>query len=144
MTDNRTTELLRKLLNECGVGYFTDDDERAYDEPARTTWDFVLCGYEMTVTATEFVDIEGKTYLEMDFHHAFTPEQAIAATLGEKPRDKTEERLLDACNRAARDYVTQLEELVRDWQALYEHPDYGDCVRLRKRMQALGIEVIDE
>jgi hypothetical protein len=82
MTDNRTTELLHKLLDERGVEYFTDDDERAYDEPARTTWDFVLCGLEMTVTATEFVDVEGKTYLEMDFHHAFTPEQAIAATLG--------------------------------------------------------------
>ena len=76
------TDELRRLLDERGVEYFTDDDERAYDEPARTTWDFVLCGYEMTVTVTEFVDIDGKTYLEMDFHHAFTPEQAIAATLG--------------------------------------------------------------
>ena len=76
------TEVLRRMLDERGVEYFTDDDERAYDEPARTTWDFVLCGYEMTVTVTEFVDIDGKTYLEMDFHHAFTPEQAIAATLG--------------------------------------------------------------
>ena len=82
MTDNRTTELLCKLLDERGVEYLTNDDERAYDEPARTTWDFVLCGYDMTVTATEFVDVEGKTYLEMDFHHAFTPKQAIAATLG--------------------------------------------------------------
>lgn len=76
------TDELWRMLNERGVEYLTDDDERAYDEPARTTWDFVLCGYEMTVTATEFVDVEGKTYLEMDFHHAFTPEQAIAATLG--------------------------------------------------------------
>lgn len=89
MSDNRTTELLCKLLDERGVEYFTDDDERAYDEPARTTWDFVLCGYEMTVTATEFVDIEGKTYLEMDFHHAFTPEQAIAATLGTEINGET-------------------------------------------------------
>lgn len=82
MADSQTTKLLCKLLEERGVEYFTDDNERAHDEPARTTWDFVLCGYEMTVTATELVDIEGKTYLEMDFHHAFTPEQAIAATLG--------------------------------------------------------------
>ena len=37
-----------------------------------------------------------------------------------------------------------LEELVQDWQVLYEDPDYGDCIRLRKRMQELGIEVIDE
>lgn len=54
-----------------------------------------------------------------------TPEQAIAATLGSE-REKA------------------LEELVQDWQVLYEDPDYGDCVRLRKRMQELGIEVIDE
>ncbi|MBR2681530.1 MAG: hypothetical protein IKE23_12440, partial [Exiguobacterium sp.] len=93
MTDNRTTELLCKLLDERGVEYLTNDDERAYDEPARTTWDFVLCGYDMTVTATEFVDVEGKTYLEMDFHHAFTPEQAIAATLGSE-REKALEKLV--------------------------------------------------
>lgn len=37
-----------------------------------------------------------------------------------------------------------LEELVQDWQVLYENRDLGDCVRLRKRMQELGIEVIDE
>lgn len=37
-----------------------------------------------------------------------------------------------------------LEELVQDWQVLYEEPDYGDCIRLRKKMQELGIEVIDE
>ena len=54
-----------------------------------------------------------------------TPEQVIAATLGSE-REKA------------------LEELVQDWQALYEEPDYGDCCRLRKRMQELGIEVIDE
>ena len=54
-----------------------------------------------------------------------TPEQAIAATLGSE-REKA------------------LEKLVQDWQALYEEPDYGDCCRLRKRMQELGIEVIDE
>ena len=52
-------------------------------------------------------------------------EQAIAATLWSE-REKA------------------LEELVQDWQVLYEEPDYGDCVRLRKRMQELGIEVIDE
>jgi hypothetical protein len=53
-----------------------------------------------------------------------TPEQAIAATLGSE-REKA------------------LEKLVQDWQALYEEPDYGDCCSLRKRMQALGIEVVD-
>lgn len=82
MTDNRTTKLLHKLLDERGVEYETDVDECCDDEQPSTTWDFNLCGLEMTVTTKEFVDIDGKTYLEMDFHHAFTPEQAIAATLG--------------------------------------------------------------
>jgi len=34
-----------------------------------------------------------------------------------------------------------LEALVRDWQELYEYPDYGDCCRLMKRMREFGIEV---
>ena len=33
----------------------------------------------------------------------------IAMTLEEKPRDRTEERLLNACNQATQDYVTQIE-----------------------------------
>jgi len=79
------------------------------------------------------IRLDGKTYriwaydnerLAMSIAY-LTPEQAIAATLGSE-REKA------------------LEELVQDWQALYECPDYGDCVRLRKRMQELGIEVIDE
>jgi len=127
MTDNRVTEYLCKLLDERGVEYFTDDDERAYDEPARTTWDFILCGLEMTVTATEFVDTEGKTYLEMDFHHAFTPEQAIAATLGD-----------DGYKQAAEYWKRMYEELLterigeeRDYpehDGRYECPDCGNVV----------------
>lgn len=137
MSDSNATELLRKLLDERGVKYIKDSE------------------YVTTVLMDDkmirYYGYDGDFSVEVLFPRArlngttwFTPEQAIAATLGEKPRDKTGEWLLDACNRAARDYVTQLEELVRDWQALYEHPDYGDCCRLRKRMQALGIEVIDE
>ena len=120
--------------------------------------------YVMTVTATEFVDVEGKTYLEMDFHHAFTPEQAIAATLGNMSATVDNVlSLLNEMNEQGRieyaDYSQlhdaiattlgserekQLEKLVQDWQVLYDEPDYGDCIRLRKRMQELGIEVIDE
>lgn len=36
--------------------------------------------------------------------------------------------------------ISELESLVRDWCELYESPDYGDCIRLRKRMHALGLE----
>jgi len=37
--------------------------------------------------------------------------------------------------------IAELESLVRDWQELYENPDYGDCCRLTRRMRELGIEV---
>ena len=122
MTDNRTTAKLCKLLRERGIEYTTDDDERAYDEPVKTTWDFVLCGLEMTVTATEFVDVEGKTYLEMDFHHAFTPEQAIAATLGSE-REK------------------ELEKLIRDL-APFVCADDG-IEDIEARIRALGLTEVD-
>ena len=49
-----------------------------------------------------------------------------------------------ADNAKLKQRIEELEELVSDWCDLYEEPDYGDCIRLRKRMQALGIEVIDE
>ena len=37
--------------------------------------------------------------------------------------------------------IAELEQLVRDWCDLYEAPDYGDCIRLRKRMKEPGIEL---
>ena len=76
------TEELRRLLDERGVEHIDNDDERDYDEPRKTTWDYTICGLEMTVTATESVDCEGTQFLYMEWHHFFTPEQAIAATLG--------------------------------------------------------------
>jgi hypothetical protein len=77
------TDELRKLLDERGVKYIDNDDERdEIAEPLTTTWEYIQCGYEMVVTATEACDVENKPYLDMDFHHYFTPEQAIAATLG--------------------------------------------------------------
>jgi len=71
-----------------------------------------------------------------------------AATLGEKPRDKTEEWLLNACNQAARDYVAQLEQerdelkqLVRD---LIPFVCADDGIEgIEARVKELRIEVID-
>ena len=40
--------------------------------------------------------------------------------------------------------IAELEELVRDWQVLYENPDLSGYTRLRNRTLNLGIEVIDE
>lgn len=77
------TEELRRLLDERGVEYETNEDERdPIVEPERTAWEYNQCGHEMYVVATEAVDVEGKPYLDLDFYHYHTPEQAIAATLG--------------------------------------------------------------
>lgn len=35
--------------------------------------------------------------------------------------------------------IAELESLVCDWCDLYEEPDYGDCIRLRNRMEKLGL-----
>ena len=124
--DNRTTEL-REKLTERGVEYTTNDHMGAYE----TSWN----GF----TAMQLTP--GAKLLMV-----FTPDQAIAATLGEKPRDKTEEWLLKACNQATQDYVKALEELVRDmWREITTCPDYavppcmtdGICERVRN----LGVEM---
>ena len=136
VTDNRATELLHKLLIARGVEFDTDIDECCYYEPPKTTWDFVLCGLEMTVTAKEFVDVEGKKYLEMDFHHAFTPEQAIAVTLGSERIAELEaenERLRKAgyeigyhdAMKAAKRGGTLIAEQVS--KAVYTHSIHADC-----------------
>ena len=124
------TDELRRLLDERGVEWY---------EPTmkpNTTWFPDAYGINCRVKPWGDV-LQVKRY-------GLTPEQAIAATLGDKPHDKTEEWLLKACNQATQDYVKALEKLVQDWQVLYDEPDYGDYYRLRKRMQDLGIEVIDE
>lgn len=128
------TDELRRLLDERGVEWEADD---------RKTYTFTYWG---DWAFTEPLDAKPGTLgaqCELMCIPA-TPEQAIAATLGEKPRDKTEEWLLKACNQATHDYVTALKKLVQDWQVLYDERDYGDCCRLRKRMQDLGIEVSND
>lgn len=191
MTDNRTTELLCKLLDERGVKY----DVKALRETEWTVNGVIWHANEYDGNLNVYV---------RNNDMLLTPEQAIAATLGSE-REKRLTKLVriygeianyfcerfaccDAefanckyciglpqggqcelgwCNDESNalgieqpdygggecepvnlqelyDRITELEELVRDWQALYENPDFGDCVRLKKRMQELGIEVIDE
>lgn len=112
------TDELRKLLDERGVEYYKHED----GEPLRelhegrddaTSW---RAG-GANVCAVPFDDYTFDLWID----HA-TPEEAIAAALGS-------------------DREAALEELVRDWQELYENPDYGECVRLTDRMRKLGIEV---
>lgn len=100
------TEELRRMLDERGEPYTTNDDMGCRE----TSWRG-FTAYQLTPDS------------KLIMHP--TPEQAIAATLGSE-REKA------------------LEELVQDWQALYEEPDYGDCCRLMNRMRELGIEVVDD
>lgn len=119
MTDNRTTELtaterICEQLEAAGVSFV-----RSEQIIEGTYW-----GVTWFIGETKFEFRENDKRTDLIAFNS-TPEQAIAATLGSE-REKA------------------LEELVQDWQALYEYPDYGDCICLRKRMQELGIEVIDE
>ncbi|MBQ1450002.1 MAG: hypothetical protein IIZ12_03600 [Eggerthellaceae bacterium] len=126
MIDNRTAEL-REKLTERGVEYTTNDHLGVCE----TSWDG-FTAMQLTPSAKLIMTV--------------TPDQAIAVTLGEKPRDKTEEWLLKACNQATQDYVKALEELVRDmWREITTCPDYavppcmtdGICERVRN----LGVEM---
>ena len=130
------TDELRKLLDERGVEH-DDEIETFTDNWKPTNWTRWRCadGEYATYHHCEQLDIKRLV------KYGCTPEQAIAATLGKKPHDKTEEWLLKACNQATQDYVKALEKLVQDWQELYENPDYGECLRLIDRMRKLGIEV---
>jgi hypothetical protein len=80
--------------------------------------------------------------------------QAIADELNTTLRSDRESELKDSLNYVAGKWAIAqvqaadsarrcrlLEALVRDWQELYENPDYGECVRLIDRMRKLGIEV---
>lgn len=127
------TDELRRLLDERGVEWKSG---RVHNN--NTSWNVG----DSRIIARELAD--GTLLIQQHSRKHLTPEQAIAVTLGEKPRDKTEEWLLKACNQATQDYVEELKKLVQDWQVLYDEPDYGDYYRLRKRMQDLEIEVIDE
>lgn len=80
--------------------------------------------------------------------------QAIADELNKSLGIDRESELKDALNDVAEKWAIAqaqaedsarrcrlLEALARDWQELYENPDYGECVRLIDRMRKLGIEV---
>ena len=115
------TDELRKLLDERGVEHIDNDDERdETTEPLTTTWEYIQCGYEMVVTATEARDVENKPYLDMDFHHYFPPEQAIAATLGNKPDEAELTQTYDAGFRNGVMAVFQQLEGIEDYEGLQD------------------------
>ena len=104
MSDNRTTELLQELRD------LTADvnPNEIIDHVSITRMGWTFDAQWLSSWHAEFDRITDKL------------EQAIAATLGEKPRDRTEEWLLKACNRATQDYVTQLEQEVDELKGKLE------------------------
>lgn len=79
MTDNRTTELLRKLLDERGVEW-GNIREDGTESDFFTEWQ--LNDSQDYAVALEWA-VGGGLSVELHRHH-LTPEQAIAATLGEQ------------------------------------------------------------
>ena len=82
------TERLRELLDEHGVEYVLDEEYgEKYPPENRVMWSCDLAGEDMTVTARDYcinINDDGSAdyCLDLEFHEVFTPEQAIAATLG--------------------------------------------------------------
>ena len=146
------TEELRRMLDEHGVEHIDNDDERDYDEPRKTTWDYTLYGLEMTVTATESVDCEGTQFLDMEWHHFFTPEQAIAATFGggkltaEQVREIVEKHWHDLPAEYDMPESSALPEYSYDWQAIADDLnatlDSGECELIEVDSYSNANEVI--
>lgn len=113
MTDNRTTEQtamerFRTALEERGIEFETDDDECAEGEERMTLFKANLgeSEFDIFVTAKDWY-FDGKLtpWLDVEFHNMLTPEQAIAATLGNTRAERTHAPVFDgkwfrcsACN----------------------------------------------
>ena len=125
MTDNRTTELLRRLLDERGVEH--------YDGTESTLWLKDEHGYR--ASADELSSGRLSVHIWCD-----TPEQAIAATLGSEREKALEElvlraeRLLTAWDKAEWS-CTPNEDKMGDYE-----PE-GNLRVLQERIAALGLEV---
>ena len=90
MSDNRPTaptamERFRTALEKRGIEFETNDDECAEGEERMTLFKANLgeSEFDIFVTAKDwYFDGELTPWLDVEFHNALTPEQAIAATLG--------------------------------------------------------------
>jgi hypothetical protein len=135
MTEKSASDVLRELLDERGVEWWDSRyGKQVVFQVGEVKW-FANDGCRDGM-------VELSTIL-------ITPEQAITATLGEKPHDRTEEWLLKACNRATQDYVAQLEQERDELKQLVLDLTPFVCADdgiegIEARMKALGIEVSDD
>lgn len=102
---NRTNELtamerFRAALEKCGIEFETSDDECAEGEERTTTFkaNFGEDESDIFVTAKDWY-FDGKLtpWLNVEFHSALTPEQAVAATLGDETPKKCSTCLYRYC-----------------------------------------------
>lgn len=109
------TDRLIAMLDERGVEYVIDHEYgEKYPPEQRVTWSVDLAGEDMTVTARDYCisrDDSGEWdyYLDLGFHEVFTPEQAIAATLGRGTcRMETDDSCQNwnSCSECGADYYT--------------------------------------
>ena len=125
MTDNRTTVLLRRLLDERGVEH--------YDGTESTLWLKDEHGYR--ASADELSSGRLSVHIWCD-----TPEQAIAATLGSEREKALEELVRDMYCELRKD-TTFIDkngnERELPWVAEYLRP-------IEQRIAMLGIKVIDD
>ena len=77
------TEKLCAMLDERGEEYVVDEEYgKKYPPEQMVTWSCDIAGEDMTVTARDYFIGDGEYCLDLEFREVFTPEQAIAATLG--------------------------------------------------------------
>jgi len=152
------TDELRRMLDERGVEYVVDEEYgKKYPPEKRVTWSCDLAGEDMTVTARDYcisIDDDGSAdyFLDLDFHEVFTPEQAIAATLGATDAKPTQVESSGTCEADETDLIPFVRADSDDFKVdyihvmectecghVYEHVngDYEYCPRCgRKRRDA--------
>lgn len=102
MTENRTTELLRKLLDENGIEW-----KSGRTNENNTSWDVG----DLRITAKELSD--GTLLIQQYSRKHFTPEQAIAATLGSEREAKLIRAMEDVLRHSTDTvWVSEIETLV--------------------------------
>lgn len=146
MTDNRTTELtamerFRTALEKRGIEFETNDDECVEGEERMTVFKANLgeSDSDIFVTAKDWY-FDGKLtpWLDVEFHSALTPEQAIAATLGSDRLAFLEEKV-----KLQGDYIDKLTKeknalFAQGCEAATRHAGQIDAMQQKLEAATLG------
>lgn len=128
---------LIEMLGERGVDYVIDEEfGKRYPPEKSVTWSCEMAGESMTVTARDYcVGTDPEEYcLDLEFHEAFTPEQAIEATCG-RGECHIEERHGDW-------YCTKCNEMVGTFDTTSELYVDGNAVAMWNHCPNCGAKVV--